>query len=419
MPHVRGAVVASLIVSVTGLTVCSASLAANLPSVYVVTDIGTLPGGSASKALGINSAGDVVGMATDPNDGFNNHAVLYTGGTMINLGLGNVQGAIWSEARAINPDGLIVGDTQNGAPHAFLYEANQFYNLETMRDTFWSQPWAIDSTGQIVGTVGVLLNPSTPVYHAFLSDGQTMTDLTAELGNPDYSEAFGINDLGQIVGLRRIDGVHIHAFRLDSNGPVDLGTLGGQNSSAQAINNAGQIVGYSYLAGNGATTHPFLYTDGQLLDLGLLPDATNGYASAINSDGIVVGHVQFPGYSDNTRAFVYADGGLHDLNDLLVPGSGWVLKAANGINDQGEIAGWGTLNGATRGFVLRPSSMGDMNCDGTVDFGDINPFVLALTDPAGYQAAFPDCNPLIGDMNGSGFVDFPDINLFVAKLTNP
>ncbi len=40
---------------------------------------------------------------------------------------------------------------------------------------------------------------------------------------------------------------------------------------------------------------------------------------------------------------------------------------------------------------------GDLNCDGVVDFGDINPFVLALSDPAGYAAAFPDCNILSGD----------------------
>ena len=62
-------------------------------------------------------------------------------------------------------------------------------------------------------------------------------------------------------------------------------------------------------------------------------------------------------------------------------------------------------------------TVGDLNCDGAVNFDDINPFVLALSDPAGYQAAFPDCPIANGDVNGDGFVNFDDINPFVALLT--
>ncbi len=64
-----------------------------------------------------------------------------------------------------------------------------------------------------------------------------------------------------------------------------------------------------------------------------------------------------------------------------------------------------------------PRSPGDLNCDGTADFGDINPFVLALSDPAGYVAMFPFCSIMNGDINGDGIVDFGDINPFVALLT--
>jgi hypothetical protein len=59
---------------------------------------------------------------------------------------------------------------------------------------------------------------------------------------------------------------------------------------------------------------------------------------------------------------------------------------------------------------------GDLNCDGAVNFGDINPLVLALTGPAGYHAAFPNCNIQNGDVNTDGVVDFGDINPFVALL---
>ncbi len=61
--------------------------------------------------------------------------------------------------------------------------------------------------------------------------------------------------------------------------------------------------------------------------------------------------------------------------------------------------------------------LGDMNCDGVVSVSDINAFVLALTDPAAYQAQFPDCDIQNGDMNGDGTVSVGDINGFVAAVT--
>ncbi len=60
---------------------------------------------------------------------------------------------------------------------------------------------------------------------------------------------------------------------------------------------------------------------------------------------------------------------------------------------------------------------GDLTCDGAVNFIDINPFVQALSDPAGYAVAHPWCDINNGDINGDGRVDFTDINAFVAKLT--
>jgi hypothetical protein len=65
-----------------------------------------------------------------------------------------------------------------------------------------------------------------------------------------------------------------------------------------------------------------------------------------------------------------------------------------------------------------PVAPGDTNCDGVVDFDDINPFVLALAGQAGYEAAFPGCNWLNADCNGDGQVNFDDINPFVACLSH-
>jgi hypothetical protein len=52
-----------------------------------------------------------------------------------------------------------------------------------------------------------------------------------------------------------------------------------------------------------------------------------------------------------------------------------------------------------------------------VNFGDINPFVLLLSDPALWQQTFVECRRLNGDINGDGSVNFGDINPFVALLT--
>jgi hypothetical protein len=64
-----------------------------------------------------------------------------------------------------------------------------------------------------------------------------------------------------------------------------------------------------------------------------------------------------------------------------------------------------------------PYRLGDLNCDGVVSFDDINPFIEALSDPAGWQSTHPNCPLPNGDTNGDGVVDFDDINAFVALLS--
>ncbi len=73
---------------------------------------------------------------------------------------------------------------------------------------------------------------------------------------------------------------------------------------------------------------------------------------------------------------------------------------------------------ATSGAAWVPGPVsGDMDCDGDVDFDDINPFVLALSGQAGYESAYPDCYWRNADCNLDGQVDFDDINAFVALLS--
>jgi len=63
-----------------------------------------------------------------------------------------------------------------------------------------------------------------------------------------------------------------------------------------------------------------------------------------------------------------------------------------------------------------PSARGDLNCDGRVDFDDIDAFVLALGGAEGYYAQYPGCEHLNADLDCDGRVDFDDIDPFVACL---
>ncbi len=79
--------------------------------------------------------------------------------------------------------------------------------------------------------------------------------------------------------------------------------------------------------------------------------------------------------------------------------------------------GWGEYCALSLTHVESNVLPGDLDCDATVDFGDINPFVLILADPAAWQAAYPDCPWQNGDIDGDGTVGFADINPFIALLT--
>ncbi len=91
-----------------------------------------------------------------------------------------------------------------------------------------------------------------------------------------------------------------------------------------------------------------------------------------------------------------------------------IMVWADGRNDANDIYGQNVNNDGTLG----PAQLiGDMNCDGQVSVGDINPFVLALTDPVAYANQFPDCELLNGDCSDDEQVTVGDINCFVALVT--
>ena len=255
------------------------------------------------------------------------------------------------QAVAINDAGQVVG-TQN--LRALLYTpGNGVQDLGTLGGTI-SVADAINEVGQVVG----YSTTATGARHAFLwTPGSGMQDL-GTLGDGPSSRARGINDQGQVVGestYPRVDArePQTHAFLwTPGSGMQDLGALGqGLTSSvAYDINNAGQVVGRSFSADPPIfpPTDPeyrsraFLWSPGQgMVDLGAL---SGGYAVAyaINEAGQVVGKswlstVSPPPYGQDLRAVLWTPGQpIRDLGGLW---SGPHLSAAYGINDAGQVVG--------------------------------------------------------------------------------
>jgi hypothetical protein len=67
-------------------------------------------------------------------------------------------------------------------------------------------------------------------------------------------------------------------------------------------------------------------------------------------------------------------------------------------------------------YAQPPVIAGDMNCDGELDMDDIDPFVLALIDPAAFSALQSCCSISKGDMNTDTFVDGADVSQFTLAL---
>ena len=103
--------------------------------------------------------------------------------------------------------------------------------------------------------------------------------------------------------------------------------------------------------------------------------------------------------------------------------AGKIVLAYLGVTANDGIVGLSEGEGLSPDYLptdlseLGCYAVGDMNCSGVVDFFDIDGFILAITDPAGYEAAYPDCDIMLADCNGDGIVNFFDIDVFVALIT--
>ena len=223
---------------------------------------------------------------------------------------------------------------------------------------------------------------------------------------------YAANDFRQIVGSKG-NGHAFAGLNYPSTTIIDLGTFGGSYSTAFGINNASQITGYAFLA-NG-DYHAFLYAGSTMTDLGAL-NGSSAIGYAINSAAQITGtYVSSSGVS---HAFLYlGPGAMYDLNNLVPASMGATnineTDYGNKINDLGQIAATGTVNGNKHGLLLTPRSMGTQFTGGLGDLpnGALNSAVNAVAN-VGTVVAGQGSNvngfdamtwTLLGEMKGANF----------------
>ena len=352
---------------------------------YKLIDLGTFggpssyiapseDGGPGNPTRALTNNGVVVGAAStdmlDPfsqecDDCFAQHAFQWQQGVLTDLGtLGGNNSDLTSVAHWINDRGWVAGFSQTGgvdsftgapAGHPVLWENGEIFDLGTLGEEF-ATATALNNTGQVVGfSFDGVPDPISPFFNptesrAFLWHSGVMQDL-GTLGGVDAG-AFAINEAGQVAGISATNttpndttGIPtVHPFLWDRGRMIDLGSLGGTLSGVDGptilLNNRGQVAGTSTLAGD-TTYHPFLWGHGVMRDLGTLGGDT-GFVTWITDAGDVMGTADLPGPSgsQNHHAFLWRNGVMTDLGTL---GS---TSHAEGINSQGQIVGRSTPIGS-------------------------------------------------------------------------
>jgi len=308
-----------------------------------------------------------------------------------------------SSANAVNNQGQVAGEALNTIPdpytsnfniggatqvHAFRWTRSRgMQDLGTLGGTD-SAAFAINERGKIVGwsftNTTVNLTTGVPTLDPFLWENGKMLDL-GTLGGT-FGQAWALNNRGQVVGYSDLvgDNTGVHAFLWDQKGGMqDLGTLGGATGAGTSINDAGDIVGGDSRAdGSGGS---FLWRHGVMTDLGTAVGANiSSQALSINSRRQIVGNL-LDNSGNEIGGFLWEDGGpMVDLRTLIPPHPDLQLDHAFQITDRGEIAVRAVFsNGDIHSFVLIPCDENHPGVEGC-DYSLVDPRAASQSPATGY-----------------------------------
>ena len=353
-------------------------------SAYVLVDLGTL-GGTSSFALDVNNSRQVTGNAQlpvgQPSPRLNTF-VFSDSGPM--AGLGVLAGSNnFSRGYAINDAGVVVGESDNNSSRAFVYRNGLLSGLTRLAgDNDRGVAHDVNNAGVIVG-ISSNGTVSRPTRWVDSGAGYIASDLGTVAGTATATgRAWSVSQNGVVAGVSTSILGTSQATIWSGSSITGLGSLGDGTrfSQAFAVNSGGVAAGSSstgqtvgQLLGTTSTTaitRGFAFSSGVMVELApvnLFTATNNGptanlhsVANDISESGIIVGNSQRISGSA-ALATMWIGGEPVNLNTLIDPGLGWVLTSAEGINDAGDIVGFGTFGGSTRAYLLvipEPSGLG-------------------------------------------------------------
>ncbi|HEY3329694.1 MAG TPA: hypothetical protein VGK19_06720 [Capsulimonadaceae bacterium] len=322
------------------------------------------------EARAINNRGEVVGVSvTQPAPGRAPewHGFIYHGGKY--NALPPLLGNRYSEAVAINDGGVVAGTSSPTASggRAVIWRNGTAHTLPAPSKT--SRALAISNKGIVVGSYGVPGSSQAAWWNV------SNSAKPVPMGKPlaGYTRATAVSDAGDVVTL-----AGAHSYIVNGDKSLRVGTLGGSDTMAVAINSQGDVVGFSNTQTD--LTHAFLWRRGVIRDVSVMRaiDGTAGVLSvdSINNQGVMVGTVRS---GMDTRAMVCMNNHPSNLNHLI-PHTGLVLDVARAINDHGQIVGQGHIGQRFVSFLLTPLSAKSVR---------LAPASALMITPATYQPAGP------------------------------